>query len=600
LTLLLIEGFDNANSAADMFAGILTMASATSTSLFSLSTNTEFTGKCLTVTTGNPLSAVTFSRASTATYYNSSGIIQVAALNTLRINYSPPSYTSSAPLIETAATNLLTASATINGTNWANRGNPTFTSGYTAPDGSSNATLLSYPSTANNLYDVYQFITTLPNTYYTLSSYAKDNGNGWVHLQLWDFGPQNGGVEAWYNLTTGTVGTINQTLPAMNASATITSVGNGWYRLTLTGVPTPTAATADVQIDYRLANANNSNYPGIVGYGTIIWGTQVELGPSASSYIPTTSVPVTRAADVYHVGPSSAAYVGLHVATASSTVVVGTSISLTPAVSGGYDIGITNGMVCQIFCRFILNGVLIYRGDPVGTYSLLGSALTGLVSSGWAYVEIKVTIGTGVSGAISVYVNGTLVANLTGLNTSYDGTTAVNGIALGAYDGSGTGFTASYDNVYALDTLGIGPNNGVLGPTRVVTRLPTANASVSFAPLANSNWLEVSDASMDGNFSYNYSVGIPSTDTYVAFALPTTTSEIFGVQVKAAVRKNDAGSRVMTTAITSAGTSNAGASVALSPNYVYITDIYPLDPHTASSWTVAAVNLSTFGYTVLS
>jgi hypothetical protein len=298
---------------------------------------------------------------------------------------------------------------------------------------------------------------------------------------------------------------------------------------------------------------------------------------------------------------ASAAYVSLHVATSSSTVVLGSSISLTPTVSSGYDVGITNGTICQMFCRFILNGVSIYRGDPVaGNYTLIGSAITGLVSSGWAYVEVKATIGTGTSGAVSVSVNGNRIVNLTGLNTSNDGTTAVNGVALGAYDGNGLGFTASYDNVYVLDTLGPGPNNSVLGPTRVVTRIPVANATVAFTPLANANWQEVSDASMDANISYNFSTSIPSTDTYSAFALPTTTSEIFAVQVKAAVRKDDAGNRVMTTAIVSAGTTNAGASVALSPNYVYIADIYPLDPHTGSSWTTPAVNASTFGYTVLS
>jgi hypothetical protein len=64
---------------------------------------------------------------------------------------------------------------------------------------------------------------------------------------------------------------------------------------------------------------NNATYIGIVGNGLYIWGAQLEVGTTATSYIPTTSAQVTRSADV---SSSSAA-----TRPADNAVITGTNFS---------------------------------------------------------------------------------------------------------------------------------------------------------------------------------------------------------------------------------------------------------------------------------
>lgn len=298
---------------------------------------------------------------------------------------------------------------------------------------------------------------------------------------------------------------------------------------------------------------------------------------------------------------ASTAYVTSYISTSSATVVVGVSIALEPTANSGYDIGFTNGIVCQIFCRFILNHLYVYRGDPVsGTSVQIGTGVTGLVSNGWGYVEIKALIAPS-GGTVSVTVNGTQVVNLTGLNTSNDGTATVAGVALGAYDGTGSGFTASYDDLYVLDTTGPLPNNTLLGPIRVITRYPNGNSSVSFTSNLPGvpNWQVVDESDPDGNTSYNSSGTVAASDSFTSTPLPTTTTVVFAVQIKAAVRKDDGGVRTMATVLNSASAQAIGATVALAPSFQFIYDIYPLDPNISLAWTVNSVNASTFGYTIV-
>lgn len=76
-------------------------------------------------------------------------------------------------------------------------------------------------------------------------------------------------------------------------SATIASAGNGWWRVTLTATSAAGSANAGVGI----YNKGGSVYIGVPGSGIYFWGAQLEQASFASSYIPTTSASVTRAAD---------------------------------------------------------------------------------------------------------------------------------------------------------------------------------------------------------------------------------------------------------------------------------------------------------------
>jgi hypothetical protein len=346
---------------------------------------------------------------------------------------------------------------------------------------------------------------------------------------------------------------------------------------------------------FDYANATADLYSGIIGGSSATSASTVGLsntGQFGGKSLQITTSDPSKA--------SSTALATMYIPVFGNVVVAGAALGLTSIATGGADIGVTNGSVCHVFCRFILDQLMVFSGDPVvGGYTLLGTVNSGLLSSGWAYIEIVATIDP-VAGAVAVYCNGVNAITLTNINTSCDGTGNIAGLALGAYDASGVGFAARFDDVYALDGTGAAPYSGMLGPVRVVTRFPTANSSVALTPLSSSNWSQVCEGTMDGDTSYNFSSTVGATDLFAAAGLTTTTSTVFAIKTKAAVRKDDAGHRAVATTLTSGLSRVGGTPVALSPAYQYISDIFISDPATSLMWTPINVSNSTFGYSVIS
>jgi hypothetical protein len=151
----------------------------------------------------------------------------------------------------------------------------------TAPDGTLTADALieafdvgqlhsTNVSTANSLLGV--------NTF---SIYLKASGRNWALL---NFAVANGvysssDARAWFDLANGVVGTVG----GSGAAAQITSVGNGWYRCTLVSTNYPTSGNRKVLIATATADGSTSN-DGDGTSGLLIWGAQLELGSTATTY----------------------------------------------------------------------------------------------------------------------------------------------------------------------------------------------------------------------------------------------------------------------------------------------------------------------------
>jgi len=153
-----------------------------------------------------------------------------------------------------------------------------------APFGSSSGSTLTATGQYCRLSQYGIFNQIVPIGIYTASYYVKYINQQYITI-VHEGNPY---APITFDLINGTKGTIGGT-PGFGVGASITSVSNGWYRISLTvNVTTP---------DFILTPAlwiglyNETNYAGSQVY---VWGAQLESGYVATTYIPTTTVGVSR------------------------------------------------------------------------------------------------------------------------------------------------------------------------------------------------------------------------------------------------------------------------------------------------------------------
>lgn len=236
----------------------------------------------LTTATSYIPSVETFStRSSSATYYDSTGTLLSAGSGVARTTYNP-SNLNAAPklLLEPAATNLILYSEQFDNAVWTKNAATVTANATTAPDGTTTADKLA-ETAVNEQHLVLQNagIAISVGSVFTVSVYAKASERTRISLTAYGEG---------YSVFDLANGTIVQT---GNNVCNIQYVGNGWYRCSAT-IQKSNTIDGFYIITWTTVNA----YLGTDGSGVFLWGAQIETG-YPSSYIPTTSATVTRAAD---------------------------------------------------------------------------------------------------------------------------------------------------------------------------------------------------------------------------------------------------------------------------------------------------------------
>lgn len=207
--------------------------------------------------------SASFTRATTATRTNSSGLIEEVSSGIARVDWSVGGEPNT--LLEPQRTNLVQYSEDFS--QWQQYLVTTTPNSAISPDGTLNADKI----TATNV-DPYLFIlANVTATEHTFSFYYKgeaDSIGKEARVLFWFIGTATGA----------------------NLSVPFTLTG-GWQRFESKVTPTG-AGTLALRIDFPANNANIGDY----GY---LWGAQLEVGAYATSYIPTTSTSVTRNADSF-------------------------------------------------------------------------------------------------------------------------------------------------------------------------------------------------------------------------------------------------------------------------------------------------------------
>jgi len=186
----------------------------------------------------------------------------------------------SAGLVEDVPWNLAQQSEMFADTYW-NKVQATITANSTtAPNG----TLTADTFAGNGVSDGHYIRANAPinlGTTYTLSIYAKKNTNNFLQITYaLGFGTNE---YANFDLNNGVTGTIGS-----GATATITNVGDGWYRCTITS--TATSSTTSIAIAYALITSATSARveTNTLSTSVYIYGAQLNIGSTAKPYFPTT------------------------------------------------------------------------------------------------------------------------------------------------------------------------------------------------------------------------------------------------------------------------------------------------------------------------
>ena len=230
-------------------------------------------------------------------------VLQTAGTDDARFDHDPVTGESKGLLIEESRVNYITSSENLAGSG-GEAGNDGYISNIAvAPDGTLTADKLLQTdgtSSRQRRYDLSGLSTA--NQTVTASVYVKSDGS-WQYamVMLSDNSARRSSVTV--DLDTGEITDAGPTGSGAGTydSSSVEDVGNGWYRISLTG----RSATGDVQYYLNVGMSNTAtpsdkDYPTFTGNrykGILVWGKQLEVGSFPTSYIPTSGSTVTRSSD---------------------------------------------------------------------------------------------------------------------------------------------------------------------------------------------------------------------------------------------------------------------------------------------------------------
>jgi hypothetical protein len=205
--------------------------------------------------------------------------------------YNDQAWTNRGLLLESEArTNLLTYSEDFTNVAWAKTNTTITANSINSPDGSTNGSLADATTTVNGISKTATIVADSTNT---CSFYVKYNSAQWIRIVLYEAATTTNRVTLWVDILNGVLGSATSGGTGSGAVGNIENVGNGWYRLSLSGAVNNSATSVVVQI----SNASSDGVTTGTTDDYYIWGAQLEEGSTPSSYMPTNGATFTRAVE---------------------------------------------------------------------------------------------------------------------------------------------------------------------------------------------------------------------------------------------------------------------------------------------------------------
>lgn len=227
-------------------------------------------------------------RASTATFIGADGLIHTAAADIARWQYDPLDLTASPRiLLEEQRTNLaLNSSVSTSG-----HGVTVTQNAIIAPNGEFEFDQVFEDSTSGDHYIEDRIISLENETTYVWSCFVKDGPSENRDIRL-----VVSGVSVFVGVN------FNPRTKLIHGEEGVNYLDSGYKDfgggVSLVWVKYASVGSAPAIHRVRIIKENNNGYVGDGSSSLYIWGAQCEAGDGVTSYIPTTSSPVTRAADI--------------------------------------------------------------------------------------------------------------------------------------------------------------------------------------------------------------------------------------------------------------------------------------------------------------
>jgi hypothetical protein len=205
---------------------------------------------------GGVMDAITFTRASNGTFVKPDGTLSTHANQGALGN------------------NIFTFPQDFDNAAWTKNAGTIEAKAEIAPDGTLSADKY-IGNTTSTFHFVRQTITVSSGIDYVFSAYVKAAGYSFVFLNIGD----STNKWTWFDLENGTV----ETNTVAN-TATITDVGNGWYRVSISRAPNLSSVQFSIS---PVPSDGTQQYAGDGESGIFIWGAQLEVGSTATEYFPT-------------------------------------------------------------------------------------------------------------------------------------------------------------------------------------------------------------------------------------------------------------------------------------------------------------------------
>ena len=209
--------------------------------------------------------------------------------NVPRIDY----ITGSCPsvLVEPQRTNQLLQSENVSASPWGVLETTVTENVTTSPSGLLNADRVQATGVSSVHQVLQNAISYVSGSSYTTSFYIKKDTQDFIQISLPN-AAFAGNRFANFNINTGVVGNTS-----LNVTASIVNAGNGWYRCILVSTASSTTSIGTTSVFLVNSATSIRNEINTLATSIFVWGGQIEVGTSVTSYIPTTTATVTRNAD---------------------------------------------------------------------------------------------------------------------------------------------------------------------------------------------------------------------------------------------------------------------------------------------------------------